>query len=192
MALTITVLYGSHRFDRKGIRLVRYLARALESRGHTADVVDSMAAGLPILDRMYKEFPPGEAPAPLADLARRLGASDGFLVVSGEYNHGVQPGLKNLMDHFLEEYFYRPSAIATYSPGPFGGVRAAMSWRMILGEMGAPSIPSILAVPQISRALDEDGVPADREAMDRRAGRFLDELGWYATALKAARATGTP
>ena len=104
----------------------------------------------------------------------------------------MQPGLKNLMDHFLEEYFYRPSAIAAYSPGPFGGVRAAMSWRMILGEMGAPSIPTIFAVPQISRALDEQGVPSDPAAMDRRAGRFLGELEWYAAALTAARAAGTP
>ena len=192
MTLSITVLYGSHRFDRKGIRLVKYLLRALEARGHDADLIDSMVVGLPILDRMHKEYPPGEAPAPLADAAARLRNSDGFVVVAGEYNHGVQPGLKNLMDHFLEEYFYRPSAIATYSPGGFGGVRAAMSWRMILGEMGTPSIPTILAVPQIAKALDEQGVPADREAMDRRAGRFLDELDWYASALKAARAAGTP
>ena len=192
MSLTITVLYGSHRFDRKGIRLARYLLRALEARGHDAGLIDSMVVGLPILDRMHKEYPPGEAPAPLAEVAGRLRNSDGFVLVAGEYNHGVQPGLKNLMDHFLEEYFHRPSAIATYSPGAFGGVRAAMSWRMILGEMGTPSIPTILAVPHIAKALDEQGMAADRAAMDRRAGRFLDELDWYATALKAARAIGTP
>ena len=75
MPLTFTVLYGSHRFDRKGIRLVRFLVRAIEARGHGADVVDSVAVGLPILDRMYKEYPAGEAPAPLAASRRARSAS---------------------------------------------------------------------------------------------------------------------
>ena len=54
-----------------------------------------------------------------------------------------------------------------------------------------PSHP--LAVPdrRIGQALDEDGTPHD-EALERRVGRFLDELAWYAAALKAARAGGMP
>ena len=60
--------------------------------------------------------------------------ADGFVGVSGEYNHGIPPALKNLLDHFLEEYFFRPSGIACYSAGAFGGVRAAMQLRMSLAE----------------------------------------------------------
>jgi NAD(P)H-dependent FMN reductase len=192
MALTLMVLYGSYRFDRKGIRLAQYLTRMIGERGHTADLVDAQAVNLPMLDRMHKEYAEGEAPAPLADLATRIRACDGVIAVAGEYNHGVQPGLKNLVDHFLEEWFYRPSAIAAYSAGGFAGVRAAMAWRMILAELGMPTIPTVLTVPRIGQAFDTYGVPEDREAMDRRTGRFLDELDWYAGALKAARATGTP
>ena len=43
--------------------------------------------------------------------------ADGFVFVTGEYNWGVQPGLKNLTDHFLEEWFWRPAAIVSYSAG---------------------------------------------------------------------------
>src|SRR3546814_18651840 len=76
----------------------------------------------------------------LATLYRR---ADGFLIVSAEYNHGIPPALKNLLDHFLEEYFWRPSAIACYSAGQFGGVRAAMQLRSTLAELGMPSIPRL-------------------------------------------------
>ena len=44
-------------------------------------------------------------------------AADAF-VVSGEYNHSIPPALSNLLDHFLEEYFWRPSAIVCYSRRP--------------------------------------------------------------------------
>ena len=32
--------------------------------------------------------------------------------------------LKNTLDYFLEEYFFKPSAIISYSVGSFGGVSA--------------------------------------------------------------------
>src|SRR3546814_8386857 len=79
-----------------------------------------------MLDRMYKEYPKGEAPAAMEELAGKIRAADGFLFVTGEYNWGPQPGLKNLTDHFLEEWFWRPAAIACYSAGSFAGVRAMM------------------------------------------------------------------
>ena len=53
---------------------------------------------------------------PLADQAEARSA-DAFVVVSGEYNHSISPALSNLLDHFLEEYFWRPSAIVCYSAG---------------------------------------------------------------------------
>ena len=124
-------------------------------------------------------------------LATLYRAVDGFVIVAGEYNHGIQPGLKNLLDHFLEEYFWRPSAIVCYSAGVYGGVRAAMQLRMTLAELGMPSIPSLFPIGRIGQALAGDGTAQD-QALERRVGRFVDELAWYAAALKAARAGGTP
>jgi NAD(P)H-dependent FMN reductase len=140
---------------------------------------------------MYKEYPKGEAPEAMERLAIIYRATEAFVIVSGEYNHGIPPALKNLLDHFLEEYFWRPSAIVCYSAGSFGGVRAAMQLRMILAELGMPSIPSLFPVPKVADALDEAGRPADPR-MERRMARFIDELEWYAGALKRQRAEGTP
>lgn len=189
--LAIAVLLGSVRRDRMGIRAARLVTRELERRGHAVHLVDPLDLQLPLLDRMYKEHPPGAAPEPLERLAALYRQVDGFLVVSAEYNHGIPPALKNLLDHFLEEYFWRPSGIVCYSAGPFGGVRAAMQLRMTLAELGMPSVPSLLPIPRIGSTLDEDGRAAEA-IVDKSTNRFLDEFLWYARALAQARAGGTP
>jgi NAD(P)H-dependent FMN reductase len=191
MTYAITVLYGSVRRDRQGIRAARFVEQQIESRGHTPTLIDALAVELPLLDRMYKEYDAGQAPANLESMARVLKASDGFIVVSGEYNHGIPPALKNMLDHFLEEWFWRPSAIASYSQGSYGGVRAAMQLRMTLAELGMPSISPLLAVPRVDKAFAEDGTPTD-DAWLRRAAKFLDEFEWHVAAQKAQRALGTP
>ena len=191
MPLQFAILYGSVREARQGIKAARFVEDQLRRRGHATYLVDAKECRLPLLDRMYKEYPKGEAPEVLERLAALYRAVDGFVVVSGEYNHGIPPALKNLLDHFLEEYFFRPSAIVCYSGGQFGGVRAAMQLRMTLAELGMASIPSLFPVPKVQDAFDDAGQARD-PAHERRAGRFLDELEWHARALRAARAEGTP
>src|ERR671912_235703 len=191
MPLNIVLLYGSVRRERQGIRAARFVDVRLKARGHAVTFVDAMEVQLPLLDRMYKEYPKGEAPEVMERLATLYRAADAFVVVSGEYNHGIPPGLKNLLDHFLEEYFFRPSAIVCYSAGAFGGVRAAMQLRMTLAELGTVTIPSLFPVPKVQDAFDDEGRARD-PAHEKRARRFLDELEWFARALQAARSQGTP
>src|SRR3954463_5484421 len=168
--LELLVIYGSVRHHRQGIRAARFILGECAARGHRANLVDPLEEQLPLLDRMYKEYEPGQAPEGLERLAGRIRAADAFVVVSGEYNHSIPPALANLLDHFLEEYFWRPSAIVCYSAGPFGGVRAAMQLRAMLCELGTPSIPSLFPVPKVQDAFDEDGTPRD-PAYPRRAVR---------------------
>lgn len=190
-ALTIPVLYGSVRHDRAGIRAAHWVMAALTARGHTPVLIDAAALDLPLLDRMYKEYAPGTAPAPLDELAALYARADGFLVVSGEYNHAAPAALKNLLDTFLEEYFWRPSGIVCYSAGQFGGVRAAMQLRMTLAELGMSSVPSLMPVPRIADAIDDQG-HARTAALDASLMRFLDEFLWYAGALARERQRGVP
>ncbi|MGE5712829.1 MAG: NADPH-dependent FMN reductase, partial [Betaproteobacteria bacterium] len=150
MADKVLVFYGSYRADRMGIRLADYLVASLKARGVDAELVDARTVGLPMLDRMYKEYPKGTAPAAMEALAGKLRRADAFIFVTGEYNWGPQPGLKNLTDHFLEEWFWRPAAIASYSAGRFSGVRSGTLWHSILSEMGMIVISSTLAVGTIA------------------------------------------
>lgn len=190
-SLNIPVILGSVRRERIGIRVARFVVAALKDRGHNVTLVDPVKHPLPLLDRMYKEYAAGQAPPVLEGLAQIIKPADAYVIVSAEYNHSVPPAMSNLLDHFLEEYFFKPSAIVCYSAGPFGGVRAAMQLRAMLAEMGMSSIPSLLPFPKAQDMLDPEGKPTgDRPG--KSAVRFFDELEWYANALQAARERGRP
>lgn len=185
--LSVAVIYGSVRSGRQGIRAARFVCRELEKRGVDPILVDPTEKRLPLLDLMYKEYAPGPAPDVLEELAELFRSVDGFAIVSGEYNHGIPPALSNLLDHFLEEYFWRPAGIVTYSGGRWGGVRAAMQLRMTLAELGMVTIPSTLPVANVETAFALDGTPSDPRILDF-ADEFFREFLWYARALRAARA----
>ena len=194
MADYILIFYGSYRSDRQGIRLADYLVNAFRERGAEAELIDAKAIGLPMLDRMYKEHPAGEAPEALEQLAAKIRAADAFVFVTGEYNWGQQPGLKNLTDHFLEEWFWRPAAIASYSAGRLAGAHASVAWHGTLSEMGMVVISSTLAVGGISHALGEGGEPIGDggAAIVRAFPRFADDLAWWTAAAREQRARAAP
>jgi NAD(P)H-dependent FMN reductase len=190
----ILVLYGSYRSDRAGIRLADYLVRRLAERGAEPILIDAKAVGLPMLDRMYKEYPKGEAPAAMEALAEQIRTADAFVFVTGEYNWGVQPGLKNLTDHFLEEWFWRPAAIASYSAGRLSGARSNSAWHATLSEMGMVVISSTLTVGPIAQTLDGDGQPTGSagQSLDRAFTKFADDLEWWTEAAREQRGRRQP
>ena len=190
----ILVLYGSYRSDRVGIRLADFIVEGFRARGDDVELIDAKAIDLPILDRMYKEYPKGGAPAALEKLAGQIREADGFVFVTGEYNWGMQPGLKNLTDHFLEEWFWRPAGIASYSAGRFSGARAALAWQHSLTEMGMVVISSSIAVGPIAQALDQAGKPTGEggKALERAFPRFADDLAWWMEAARAQRERRKP
>src|SRR3954451_2091133 len=194
MTNRILVLYGSYRSDRMGIRLADFVIEGLRGRGDDVELIDAKAVGLPMLDRMYKEHPKGTAPAALEKLAGQIREADGFVFITGEYNWGIQPGLKNLTDHFLEEWFWRPAAIASYSAGRFSGARAALAWHGTLSEMGMVVISSALAVGSIAQTLADNGEPLGDggKALARTFPRFADDLTWWMEAANAQRKRRKP
>ncbi len=190
--MNILVFYGSVRHHRKGIRAARFVVNKLKEREHDVDLIDPVEYDFGLLDKMYKEYKEGKAPEKMEQLAGMIKNADGFVIVTGEYNHSIPPALTNMMDHFLEEYLFRPSAIVSYSAGRFGGVHAAMQQRAFLSEIGTLSISSIFPIPQVGKNLDEDGNLLD-ENFNKYISRFLDEFEWYVKVLKDGRANyGTP
>ncbi|WP_242185960.1 NAD(P)H-dependent oxidoreductase [Sphingomonas sp. CARO-RG-8B-R24-01] len=194
MSDRILIFYGSYRSDRQGIRLADYLVQSFAERGADVELIDAKAIDLPMLDRMYKEYEAGTAPAALEALAGKIRAADAFVFVAGEYNWGVQPGLKNLTDHFLEEWYWRPAAVASYSAGRLAGVRGAMAWHGILSEMGMIVTSTPLAVGGIGKAFDDEGQPSGEggAAAAKAFPRFADDLAWWTEAARAQRARRSP
>ncbi|QTN38892.1 NAD(P)H-dependent oxidoreductase [Cryomorphaceae bacterium] len=189
--MVITVFYGSTRDKRQGLRAALFLQTQLRERGHEVNLIDPLEKELPLLRKMYKEYRDEPAPEPLESIHNHLEASDGFVLVSAEYNHSIPPALKNVLDHFQKEYYFKPSLLVTYSAGPFGGIRVEPHLRAVTGELGMISIPSSLPISKVGQSFDEEGQALD-EAYIRRADRVLTEFEWYLRAFKNERAEGTP
>ena len=128
----------------------------------------------------------------LIDLHEKIKSAEGYMPVTPEYNHSTSAAMKNTLDYFLEEYYFKPSAIVSYSPGGFGGINAAQQMRLIFAELGAPSIPSSFPISRVHEVFDENAKLID-ERYEMRVKRFLDEFEWFMEALKNQRETkGTP
>ena len=195
--MVVAVVLGSVRSDRMSERVAKWVVRELSKRGHETVLVDPAELKLPLLDKMWKEIkdapPKGyeDLRSKLAPLAALYQRCDGVVAVSGEYNHSAPPAMTNLIDYFLEEYFWKPSAIVCYSSTPFGGVRAAMQLRALLPEVGMPTIPTLQPIPAVGTALSEDGVALTQQLAEK-SGKFFDEFEWYMRAFKAEREKGVP
>ena len=82
MGNRILVFYGSYRSDRMGIRLAQFVVEGFTARGDNVELIDAKAIGLPMLDRMYKEYPKGGAPEALEKLGGQIRTADGLILPS--------------------------------------------------------------------------------------------------------------
>lgn len=185
----IAVIVGSVRRDRNGIKVANWVKTKLEERNHSVFLIDPVELKLPLLDRMYKEM--NEPPQKIQELQSMIKTADGYVAVTPEYNHSVSAAMKNTLDYFLEEYFFKPSAIVSYSVGSFGGIIAAQHLRIIFAELGAPAISSSFSISQVNTVFDNNGKLVD-ENYNRRITKFLNEFDWYLEAFKNQREKGTP
>jgi len=133
---------------------------------------------------MLKELPPKTQA-----LKELVASADCYLIVSPEYNHTVPPALASVMGHFGGScYTAKPSGIITYSPGPWGGMRAAMSICNMCHELGCLPVSKLCGLPMAGSLFNEDGSPVDAaNRMLKQLPGVLDQLEWMAVAMKTQR-----
>ena len=200
MALNLLVFLGSVRDStpprpaRLGCRVARACRDRLAAEGHEVRLIDPLDLDLGGAFKPHFAHAQGKAPAALDDLAGRIAAADGFVMVSPEYNHSMSPALAHLLNHFGSSlYAYKPSAIATYSAGQWGGARAAVNMRTFLSELGCLPVSAMIHVPKAQEVFDEDGRYApsvDEERWDGYLGRTFAQLIWWAEAARRQRVEG--
>jgi NAD(P)H-dependent FMN reductase len=185
---TIAIISSSVRSGRNSHRVALYFSNYLEENNIAkADIVDLEEYNFPLFDerlRLQKDPSPGAL-----EFAARIRDADGVIIVTPEYNGSHPASLKNVVDLLYDEWRKKPVAISTVSDGPFGGTQVITSIQFSLWKIGAWTVPAMFPVPRVAEAFDEEGKPADRSAVDKRAARFINELMWCidATELMAAR-----
>ncbi len=188
MTLRIPVVLGSIRQGRNTPRLARFILRRLGERDDVqSDLIDLRRLELPLVEerlRFLDEPPPG-----LTALSEHIDRADAVVIATPEYNKGYPAALKNSIDALGSEWRRKPVGIVAHSVGAFGGMVVLQQLRIVLMNLGAVPIPAAMTVPNIEHTLDVDGAALD-EAFEGRGGRFVDELLWYARALRNASADG--
>lgn len=183
---------------RLGERVSKACIECLKSRyaEHDVELVDALDYPLDSVFKPHFAYPKGRAPAALNALAEKIQASDGFIMISPEYNHSMSPALANLLNHFGSSLFaYKPSAIVTYSAGQWGGMRAAVGMRTFLSELGCLSVSAMIHVPKAQEVFAEDGTVQegeDESAWFDYFSRTFNQLVWWAEATRQQRAQVDP
>ncbi len=166
--------------------------RLLAKRGHDVQLVDPLDVGMADVFKPHFAYAEGRAPQALSDLAMKISAADGYVMVSPEYNHSMSPALAHLLNHFgASRFAWKPSAIVTYSAGQWGGARAAMGMRGFLSELGCLPVSAMTHIPKAQEVLNDDGAwTLDAEKWDGYVGRTLGQLEWWAEAAQRQRVEG--
>jgi NAD(P)H-dependent FMN reductase len=179
---------------RLGVRVAKAVLTCLQSRyeKHEIELIDVLDYSLDTIFKPHFAYPENKAPGELNDLATKIESADGFIMVSPEYNHSMSPALANLLNHFGSSLFaYKPSAIATYSAGQWGGMRAAIGMRTYLSELGCLPVSAMIHVPKAQEVFTETGAAqaeVDNDSWFNYFDRTIKQLVWWAEAAREQRA----
>jgi NAD(P)H-dependent FMN reductase len=119
-------------------------------------------------------------------LSQKIKKADGLIIVTPEYNHGCPGELKMMLDMLYKDYFQKPVGFCGVSSGALGGARVVEQLRLVCIELRMVPIREAMYFPTIEELFDENGAIKD-ESFHDQVRKFLDELLWYAKALKPAR-----
>ncbi|MEV5243040.1 NAD(P)H-dependent oxidoreductase [Streptomyces cinnamoneus] len=184
----LAVVVASTREGRFGPTIANWLAEQTSHRDDMeVDVIDLADHPLPL--HLSREPGPEDAAA-LAAVTPRLAAADAFIVITPEYNHSYPAALKNLIDWHYTQWQAKPVAFVSYG-GLSGGLRAVEHLRPVFAELHAVTIRETVSFHSPWGKLDETGRHLDEEAGTSAAGAakaLLDQLTWWAVALREARA----
>lgn len=191
MGLDLPVLLGTVRRGRRSEHLARFVLARMQARpGVAAELVDPAEHGFGNLEARALDVDQAQDPE-VAAFIRRMHAADGFAIVTPEYNYSFPGALKNLLDATLRPWNRKPFALIACG-GVSGGQRAIDALRQVVAGVGGVTVPAHLGVQDIGRTFGPDGPLSDAADWARRVDGVLDELAWYAEALKAARAGPVP
>jgi NAD(P)H-dependent FMN reductase len=182
--MNIAIISSSVRIDRMSHRIALFLKNYVtENKMATVDLIDLNEYKFPIFEERLRNI---KNPLPGAlQFADRINRADGVIIVTPEYNGGYPASLKNAIDLLYKEWKRKPVALATASNGQFGGAQVITSLVFSLWKIGVCLVPAMYPGPSVQENYAEDGVPKDKEATEKRAKVFIEELLWCMNHLKA-------
>lgn len=179
--LHLLLLAGSARNTALSVRLRDAAGRLAQAAGASTSVLDLRALALPLYDGDF-EAAQG-VPEGARQLREAIGAADGVLLVTPEYNGFPTPLVINAFDWLsrlqaagavpsgLATTADKPLALLASSPGPGGGLRAMNFLRQYLQmAIAMLVVPQQFALGRAHEAFDDRGALKDPKAEQAVAG----------------------
>src|SRR5687768_4673111 len=168
-SVRVLVFSASLRESSLNDRLATQAARCAEARGATVDRAFMADFDCPSYDGDDERE--GHMPEGAVQLRERLIGSDGFILVSPEYNASMPGILKNVIDwtsRFKPQHFTRRyGMLMSASPSMVGGNRGLWSLRVPLEHLGARVYPDMFSLAQAHQAFDNNGDLKDAALQER-------------------------
>ncbi len=156
-----------------------FVKTARERTDMAFDVIDLAEANLPA------RIPAGPDHN-VAAFRRRVAEADAYVVITPEYNHSFPASLKQAIDLASDGWAAKPVGFVSYG-GRSGGLRAVEQLRQVFPEVRATTVRDVVSFHGAWNEFGDDGSPVNASDCNAAANTMLDQLAWWANALKTAR-----
>ena len=182
----LTVIIASTRPVRAGLPIAEWFAaRAREHGGFDVGVSDLDELALPMLNEPKHPRLREYTKQHTAEWSATVGASDAFVIVTAEYNHGYPAPLKNALDYLYHEWQYKPVGFVSYG-GVAAGTRAVQQLKQVITALRMTPIVEAVNIPFHTQFI-ADGSFNSNDVMDQAADAMLDEMVRTEAALRTLR-----
>ena len=179
--LNLLVILGTGRAGRQSNKVADFVYQQIKQAGHITELIDVRNYGQSVTIPAWEDD--DDRTKSWRD---KIKQADAFVIVAPEYNHSFPGELKLFLDQAQKQFQYKPAAICGVSAGGFGGVRVALTLLPVLNELQVTLIRNNVYFSGVGNLFDESGKIMDQSYVEKLK-TMLDELTWYANALKAAR-----
>jgi len=163
-----------------------FIERARAHDGFAVEVADLAEIDLPLLDEPDHPRLRRYTKQHTRDWSATIDASDAFVFVTPEYNHGYPAPLKNAIDYLHEEWKHKPVGFVSYG-GVAAGTRSVQQLKPVLAVLKLVPITEAVNVPFFAQFIDEEGRLQPNEVMEEAAAAMLAELSRTHAALRILR-----
>lgn len=184
----IGIVIGSTREGRFGEKPAHWIHELARQRTDLeVELIDLRDHPLPFFNEaMSLAYAPAKNEAALR-WAEKLATFDGLIVVTPEYNHGPSAVLKNAFDYAYKEFNRKPIGFVGY--GGVGAARAVEQLRLVATELQMAPVRNAVHIGLVEfLGIWQQGKRfEDFPHLAQAANGMLDDIAWWARALKTAR-----
>lgn len=185
--LRLAIIIGSTRPGRVGESVARWVHELAQKRSDAEfELVDIEDFNLPLLDEPIPASQGKYSKDHTKRWAAKIGAFDGYVFVTPEYNHGTCGALKNAIDFLYAEWNNKAAGFVGY--GSAGGVRAVEQLRLVMAEVQVATVRAQVAL-SLFTDFEDFAVFKPAAHHQKSVDTMLDQIIAWGGVLKGLRTT---